>query len=89
MEAEKGSEGSSHRLSSLPLLPRSARTAGSGQCGKAPGFGKDECGSSKHGERLSKSSPCSINDQGTGSPQSLSNTGAEGKEDYGQELGNG
>ena len=58
-------------------------------CSKAPGFGKDECGSSKHGERLSKSSPCSINDQGTGSPQSLSNTGAEGKEDYGQELGNG
>lgn len=31
------------------------------------------------GKRLSVSSPCSINDQGTGSPQSLSNTGAAGK----------
>lgn len=39
---------------------------------------KGQDGPSKHGENaLSNSSPCTINDQGTGSPRSLSNAGAE------------
>lgn len=45
-------------------------------CSKAPGFDKDGSRLSKHPERLSVSSSYSINDQDTGSPQSLSKTGS-------------
>ena len=44
----------------------------------APEFRRDRSEPSKHGENaFSSSFPCTINDQGTGSPRSLSNAGAE------------
>lgn len=44
----------------------------------APEFRRDRSEPSKHRENaFNNSSPCAINDQGTGSPRSLSNAGAE------------